>query len=82
MDYRKQMPGVIGASRVEQQLALLQMARREQKQSTYTQPDVLYDALPNVPQVTEEIETMNVLRPSKAYRREMERVVSNELDGP
>lgn len=82
MDYRKQMPGVIGASRVEQQLALLQMARREQKQSTYAQPDVLYDALPNVPQVTEEIETMNVLRPSKAYRREMERVVSNELDGP
>lgn len=82
MDYRKQMPGVIGASRVEQQLALLQMARREQKQSAYAQPDVLYDALPNVPQVTEEIETMNVLRPSKAYRREMERVVSDELDGP
>lgn len=82
MDYRKQMPGVIGASRVEQQLALLQMARRERKQSVYAQPDVLYDALPNVPQVTEEIETMDVLRPSKAYRREMERVVSDELDGP
>lgn len=82
MDYRKQMPGVISASRVEQQLALLQMARRERKQSVYAQPDVLYDALPNVPQVTEEIETMDVLRPSKAYRREMERVVSDELDGP
>lgn len=82
MDYRKQMPGVIGASRVEQQLALLQMARRERKQSVYAQPDVLYDALPNVPQVTEEIETMYVLRPSKAYSREMERVVSDELDGP
>lgn len=82
MDYRKQMPGVIGASRVEQQLALLQMARRERKQSVYAQPDVLYDALPNIPQVTEEIETMDVLRPSKAYSREMERVVSDELDGP
>lgn len=82
MDYRKQMPGVIGASRVEQQLALLQMARRERKQSVYAQPDVLYDALPNVPQVTEEIETMDVLRPSKAYSMEIERVVSDELDGP